>query len=242
MFIHPLWLIIVGPTLILAMIAHSKVKSTFKKFTRVGNSSGMTGADAARRMLEDRGFRVAANAAEARQSERGVVAIERTRGFLSDHYDPKAHVLRLSPQVYEGRSLAAVGVACHEAGHALQHADEYAPLQLRSLMVPMASFGSWAAFPIILIGALMSAANLVLLGVLLFTLIVVFQIVTLPVEFNATSRAKRSLADLQIITSPQEQAGVAKVLDAAALTYVAAAVSSIATLIYYLMIFFGGQD
>lgn len=238
-----LWLIIVGPTLILAMYAHGKVKSAFNKYSQIGNSSGMTGADAARRMLLDHGFHVVSTAREAEQGRRGVVAIERTRGFLSDHYDPRSHVLRLSPSVYEGRSLAAVGVACHEAGHALQHADEYAPLQLRSIMVPVASFGSWAAFPIIFLGAIMGAINLIWLGILIFTAIVLFQIVTLPVEFNATARAKRALEDLQIINNGQEQAGVAKVLDAAALTYVAAAVSSIGTLVYYVLIFTGmGRD
>jgi len=234
------WLIIVGPTLIFAMWAQSRVKGTFKKYSQVGNTSGFSGAEAAAEMLRGTGMRVVADAAEAKAFD-NAVAIVPTRGFLSDHYDPRERVLRLSPDVYEGRSLSAVGVACHEAGHALQHAQGYAALQLRTLLVPTASFGSWAAFPIILLGLIIPAFGpMVFVGIALFTAIVAFQIVTLPVEFNASSRAKVTLSQIGIVRGPAEEQAVAKVLNAAAMTYVAAAVSSIATLIYYIMIFTGG--
>ena len=169
------------------------------------------------------------------------VAIERVNGFLSDHYDPRSKVLRLSDKVYASNSLAAVGVACHEAGHALQDAEDYAPLSARSFMVPIASFGSWAAFPIILLGAF-TIKPLILVGIAMYAALVLFQLVTLPVEFNATSRAKAALANTGIINGQQEAQGVSAVLDAARLTYVAAALSSIMTLLYFLSIFAGGRD
>jgi hypothetical protein len=236
-FISPLWIMIVGPTMILAMWAHQRIKAAYNKNSRVAVSSGMTGADAARLMLQERGFRVVQSAQQAGQMGQGAIAIERTRGFLSDHYDPTSRVLRLSPNVYGGRSLAAVGVACHEAGHALQHADEYAPLQLRTMMVPLAAFGSWAAFPAIIAGILFKLSGLVMLGIIVFSAIVLFQLITLPVEFDATARAKRSLSDLGVINNRNEAAGVAEVLNAAAWTYVAAAASSIATLLYLVLAF-----
>jgi Zn-dependent membrane protease YugP len=230
----------VGPTILLAIWAQTKVKSAFAKYSRVGNSSEMTGAEAAARMLGESGLAIVSSEGMAREGS-NAVAIVRTRGFLSDHYDPRKRVLRLSPDVYSGRSLAAVGVACHEAGHALQHAKGYAALELRGLMVPVASFGSWAAFPIIILGFMMSYMVLVQAGIALFAVIVLFQLVTLPVEFNASKRAKQALWNLGIIQNAQERKGVAAVLDAAAWTYVAAAISSVMTLIYYIMIFTGGS-
>ena len=165
------------------------------------------------------------------------MAILPTRGRLSDHYDPRAKVLRLSREVYEGRSLASVGVACHEAGHALQDARGYALLELRNVMVPMASFGSKFAWIVIIAGLILKGIPALLtVGILLFTAVVLFQIVTLPVEFNASTRAKKALSDLGIIQGPGEVAGVARVLNAAAMTYVAAMISSVMTLIYFLMI------
>ena len=238
MFFDPLWFIIVGPTLILAIWAQFRVKRAYGKYGQVGSSSGLSGAEAAAAMLRDQGVEVVSSGEAARTTD-NAVAIEATRGFLSDHYDPRARVLRLSPDVHGGRSLASVGIACHEAGHALQHARGYAPLQLRSVMVPVASFGSWVAFPIIIVGFLLHAAQLILLGIIAFAALVVFQLVTLPVEFDASSRAKKALYQMGIISGPAEAQGVASVLNAAALTYVAAVVSSIATLLYYIMIFTG---
>lgn len=235
-----LYFIFVGPAILFAMWAQYKVKSSFNKYNRVGNSSGLTGAEAAATMLQGMGLQIVESAKTA-QTMTNAVAIERSSGFLSDHYDPKKKVLRLSPKVYEGRSLSSVGVACHEAGHAIQHAQNYSPLELRNIMVPVVSIGSWAAFPIIILGAILSIYPLVLLGIGVFAALVVFQIITLPVEFNASKRAKHALLQLGVINGPNEQKGIAAVLDAAALTYVAAVVSSISTLIYYIMIFTGGR-
>ncbi|MBN1867607.1 zinc metallopeptidase [Candidatus Sumerlaeota bacterium] len=235
-----LYLLCFGVPLLFALWAQSKVRRAFGKYSQVGNSSNMTGAEAAATMLRNQGLRVVESAQAAKQTS-GSVAIESVGGFLTDHYDPRSRVLRLSPNVYNGRSLASVGVACHEAGHALQHAHGYAALELRTMMVPVASFGSWAAFPLILMGMIMNAAGLILAGIIVFTAIVAFQIVTLPVEFNATSRAKEALYQTGVIRHPAERQGVASVLDAAALTYVAATVSSIATLLYYVTIFSGGS-
>lgn len=234
---HPLYILMVGPALVLAIWAQMRVKSAFNKYSQVGNSSNMQGAEAAAVMLQKLGIRVV-DSAKTAQSMDNAVAIERTRGFLSDHYDPKSKVLRLSPDVYNGRSLASVGIACHEAGHAIQHAKGYAALELRSFMVPVASFGSWAAFPLIILGAVIGATPFIHLGILLFAAITLFQLITLPVEFDASNRAKAALTQFGVIRQ-QEEKGVASVLNAAAWTYVAAAVSSIMTLLYYIMIFTG---
>lgn len=239
MLFDPRYWIIVGPTILLALLAQMMVKSAFAKYSQKRNYSGMTGAQAARHMLEAAGLRVVGSA-EAAKNAAKTVAIEQVQGFLSDHYDPQSRVLRLSPKVYGGNSIASVGVACHEAGHALQHAGGYAPLAIRSVMVPVASFGSWMAFPLIFLGLFMGAIGLVKVGILLFTAIVAFQIVTLPVEFNASSRAKAALRNTGIIQTQEETDGVNSVLNAAAMTYVAAAVSSIATLLYYLLLVSGG--
>lgn len=233
-----LWIVLMTPAILFAVWAQIKVKTAFSKYARVGPASGMTGAEAAAAMLEARGLRIVGSAAEAGRTE-GAVAVEQVKGFLGDHYDPRARVLRLSPQVYGGRSLSAVGVACHEAGHALQHAEGYAALSLRNLMVPVASFGSWAAFPLIFIGLIVGMTGLAMLGVALFTAIVMFQLVTLPVEFDASKRAKAALTEYGIISGAGERKGVASVLNAAALTYVAALVGSIMTLLYYLMLLSG---
>ncbi|MBZ0269539.1 zinc metallopeptidase, partial [bacterium] len=206
LFFDPLYLIIVGPTMLLALWAQMKVKSSYNKWSRYTASSGMTGAQAAQRMLENAGLRD--------------VQVEQVQGFLSDHYDPRARKLRLSPGVYGTNSVAAMGIACHEAGHALQHANGYAPLALRNAIVPAAQIGSWLAWPMILFGMILQMQNLALLGVIAFSLLVVFQIITLPVEFDASSRAKKQLKTLGILHSEQESKGVAAVLDAAAMTYV----------------------
>jgi Zn-dependent membrane protease YugP len=172
------------------------------------------------------------------------VNIEPVRGFLSDHYDPRSHTLRLSPNVYQSRSLSAIGVACHEAGHALQHANNYLPLALRSALVPAASLGSSGAYIIFLIGLLFGATSMMKLGVLLFSLVVVFSLVTLPVEWNATARAKRLMVQAGIV-SPAEQSSAGAVLNAAFLTYVASAFTAIMTLLYYMLragLLGGGDD
>ena len=190
----------------------------------------MTGAQAARQMLSDQGI--------------DDVKIEPVRGFLSDHYDPMSRTLRLSPDVYGSRSLSAIGVACHEAGHALQHASGYAPLSIRSALVPMANIGSNAAYIFLIMGMMFSAPGLIKVGALVFLAVVAFALVTLPVEWNASARAKKLMVSSGIV-GYQEATSAGKVLDAAFMTYVAAAVSALLTLIYYLLragLLGGGDD
>lgn len=223
MIFDPMYFLFVAPALILSMYASALTKSRFQKYSAVMASSGLTGAQAAYQMMRKEGVMD--------------VGIERAQGFLSDHYDPRARVLRLSPQVYDGRSLSAVGVACHEAGHALQHHQGYAPLALRSSLVPMTNVSSRMAGPILLAGLLLSAAplgqTLLLAGVGLFSVSVLFTLVTLPVEWDASARAKAVLVKDGIV-SPQQSADAGAVLNAAFLTYLAAAVSAVMTLLYYL--------
>jgi Zn-dependent membrane protease YugP len=221
MFFMPLsyWLFAI-PGLILAGLATIFTKTTFAKYARFSASSGLTGAEAAQRMLADQGIHD--------------VRIEPVRGFLSDHYDPMSRTLRLSPGVYGSRSLSAIGVACHEAGHALQHAAGYAPLSIRSALVPLANVGSNAAYFFLILGMLFSAPGLIKIGALVFLGAVVFAFVTLPVEWNASARAKQLMVASGIV-GYQESKSAGRVLDAAFMTYVAAAVSALLTLIYYLM-------
>jgi Zn-dependent membrane protease YugP len=216
----PLYLVVVGPFLLFAMWASWRVRSTFARFQRVGVVSGMTGAEAA------------AAVARAGGSE---VTIERYQGFLTDHYDPRTRTLRLSPDVYDGRSISSIAVAAHEAGHSIQHVKGYAWLGLRTKLVPVCSIGSNLWWWIFLMGLLFRLPMLQDVGILVFGLVVVFQIVTLPVEIDASNRAKLVLARTGIVQSQAEAQGVASVLGAAAMTYVAAALSSIATLVYLLM-------
>lgn len=213
-------MIIVIPGLILAMYAQSKVKTTFDRYSRVAASSGMSGARVARAMLDRMGL--------------SHVNVEMTQGHLSDHYDPRKKVLRLSPPVYQGTSLASLGVAAHEAGHAVQHSVGYFPLNLRNSLVPVANFGSTLAFPLFLIGLFMSP-SLVTIGLYLFSAVVIFQVVTLPVEFNASRRAMLALEQGGYI-SGQEAKGTKAVLDAAALTYVAAALVGLLNLLRLMLI------
>lgn len=216
----PLYLAIVAPTLLLAVWASWRVKSIFTRYSNVGLRSGMTGAQAA--------------AAVAR-SGGADVTIERHQGFLSDHYDPRTKTLRLSPEVYDGRSISSVAVGAHEAGHAIQDSHGYAWLGFRSHMVPMTQIGSNLWIYVFFAGLIFRYPPLINLGILLFGLVVVFQLVTLPVELDATKRAKLVLASSGIVSTPEEALGVNRVLGAAAMTYVAAALSSIATLVYLLM-------
>jgi Zn-dependent membrane protease YugP len=218
--IDPLYIMIMLPALILAGLAALLTKTTFAKYSRQRPSSGLTGAQAAQRLLALQGVRD--------------VAIEPVKGFLSDHYDPRSRTLRLSPEVYASSSLAAIGVACHEAGHALQHAAHYAPLTLRSALVPAAQFGSYGSYIFILLGSFTSVLGLIQIGIVLFSLTVLFSLVTLPVEWNASARAKRLMVSTGIV-GPSERSAAGAVLNAAFLTYVAAALTALLQLLYHLM-------
>lgn len=222
-YFNPLYLVFALPGLLLGFYAQARVRSAFAKYERVRSATGMTGAQAARRILDSNGLHN--------------VAVERVNGFLSDHYDPRQKVLRLSPQVYDTPSLAAVGVAAHEAGHALQDQQHYAPLQLRSALVPSVQIGGWVG-PLIFFIGLSLNTTIAWVGLILFGLTALFALITLPVEFDATKRAKLLLVN-QGILAPQEIQGVNQVLDAAALTYVAAAIQAIMTLAYYAFILLG---
>ncbi len=221
MMLDMTYFIYVLPGMILAMIASWMVKSTFNKYSQVGAASGLTGAEAAHQMLESQGIHD--------------VRIEQVQGFLSDHYDPTANVLRLSPQVYGSHSLSAIGVACHEAGHALQKAHAYAFLGLRSKLVPVCTLSSNLAMPILMAGFFMQFGPLINVGIALFSAAVLFSIVTLPVEWDASARAKKLMVSSGIV-SPLEQASASRVLNAAFLTYLASAITAILTLVYYLTI------
>ena len=223
----PRFWLIVGPFLALAAWCSARVKTTFRRFQNTPVRSGMTGAQAA--------------AAVARAGGADVT-IERVGGFLSDHYDPKSRTLRLSPDVYDGRSISSIAVAAHEAGHAIQHAHNYAFLNFRSAMVPAALIGSQAWMPLFFIGLFLNFTGLAMLGVAVFTITVFFQLVTLPVEFDASNRAKAVLASTGIVSTEEESLGVKKVLGAAAMTYVAGALVAIAHLLYYLMLVSGQND
>ncbi|MBO1263728.1 zinc metallopeptidase [Proteiniclasticum sp. SCR006] len=209
------------PAMILSIYAQSKIKSAYNIYSREGLKSGMTGAEVARMVLDRSGLQD--------------VSIERVAGNLTDHYDPRKKVLRLSSDVYGRPTIASAGVAAHEAGHAIQDQVDYGPLKLRSFMVPFASFGSRFSMIIIIIGLIFGFTGMISLGIVLFSLVVLFQLFTLPVEFNASSRALAVLGEYQILTA-DEVPKAKKVLDAAALTYVAAAFSSIMTLVRLLII------
>jgi len=222
------YLIFILPALILSIYAQIKVKSTFKRYSQVRSSRGMSGVDVATTILRRNGMS-------------GQVAVEAVAGSLSDHYDPTAHKVRLSETVYGSNSIAAIGVAAHEVGHAIQHHESYGPLELRHRIVPVTNFASGASFPVLLLGFFLNSMNLIMVGIILFSAVVVFHLVTLPVELNASRRAVAQLSSSGLITGG-EVPMVKKVLGAAALTYLAATLSSIATLLYYLMIFAGGDD
>jgi len=214
-------MIIVLPAILLALYAQLRVRSTYARYSQVPVSTGLTGAAAAQEILRRNGL---AN-----------VQIERIDGMLSDHYDPRTRTLSLSSDVYGGASVAAVGVAAHETGHAIQHAREYAPLALRSAMVPTVQFGSWLAWPIFLLGLWIHSGTMLQLGILIFSAAVAFTVVTLPVEFDASARALRALREEGLVTA-DELRGVRSVLTAAALTYVAAAATAILELVRMLLL------
>lgn len=215
-------LVLIG--VVLSLWASSRVKSTFNKYSKMRTASGVTGAQAAERIL--------------RQSGINDVSIQHISGNLNDHYDPRTKTLRLSDSVFNVSSIAAAGVAAHECGHAVQHNKGYAPLAIRSAIVPVANFGSAISWPIIIIGLLMGGSGsqtLITIGIILFSTVVAFHLITLPVEFNASSRALRILSDTGIL-SGEENEGARKVLNAAALTYVASAAAMILQLLRIILL------
>ena len=226
------YVVLVLPCMLLALWASANVNSTFKKYSRQFSSRGITGAEAAQRVL----------------SANGVpgVRIESVAGKLTDHYDPKANVIRLSQDVYSSTSTAAIGVACHEAGHAVQYANSYAPIKLRAAIIPITNIGSKLAMPLILLGVVLSFLGemsyaFVYLGIACFGFSLVFQLVTLPVEFNASRRALAAIREGDILTK-QEQAGAKKTLRAAAMTYVAATAVAFAQLLRLVLVFARRRD
>jgi Zn-dependent membrane protease YugP len=219
MIFDPMYLLFILPGLVLSIWASARVKSTFNKYSRVRSGRGLTGAEAAQELLRTAGITD--------------VRIVRSQGMLSDHYNPITKTLALSDPVYGSDSVAAIGVATHEAGHAIQHAQNYAPLWIRSALVPTANIGSTIGYFVMAMGLFLASTNMVLIGAILFSAVLLFQLVTLPVEFNASNRAKQLVVEHGIVTM-QERKGVDAVLNAAALTYVAAAVSTLLTLLYFL--------
>ena len=223
------YIVLVLPCIILSMWASSSVNSTFKRYSQKFSSRRITGAQAAQRVLSHNGVTG--------------VRIERVSGNLTDHYDPRTNVIRLSDSVYDSTSVAAIGVAAHEAGHAVQYARHYAPIKLRAAIIPITNIGSKLAMPLILLGIVLSfmgsfSTTLIYLGIASFGLSLVFQIVTLPVEFNASRRAMRAIDDAGILTT-EEQRGARKTLTAAAMTYVAATAVALAQLLRLLILFSG---
>lgn len=218
-------ILIVLPAFIFSLWAQLNVKSTFDKYSKVPNKRGLTGAAAARRVLDANGLYD--------------VKIEYVRGDLTDHYDPRANVIRLSDKVYGVSTAAAVGVACHEAGHAVQYAKHYFPIKIRAAIIPVTRFGSMLAMPIFLVGLIAAFEPLLLAGILLYSAVTFFQLVTLPVEFNASSRAMMAIKTSGIL-DPKECEASGKVLRAAAMTYVAALASSLLTLLR-LLVLAGGR-
>ena len=224
------YLVIILPCMILSLWASSNVNNTFKRYSNQYSRRGITGAEAAQRVLRNHGVHN--------------VRVEHISGNLTDHFDPKTNVIRLSDQVYNNTSTAAIGVACHEAGHAVQYAQNYGPIKLRAAIVPVTNLGSKLAMPLILVGILLSflgnfSYTLVYVGIACFSLSVVFQLITLPVEFNASRRALTAIADGGILAE-DELKGAKKTLTAAALTYVAATAVAMAQLLR-LLILFGGR-
>ncbi len=226
---YELYILFSLPALLLGLWAQAKVRSAYSKYSRVRTASGLTGAQIARRILDSSGLYE--------------VGVEQSRGLLSDHYDPRSQTLRLSKDVYQSNSVAAAGIAAHEAGHALQHGKGYIPLQLRTTMVPTVRIGSWLGPLVFFLGLLMRqvvGTTLAWVGLAMFAATAVFAVVTLPVELDATRRAKKQLVS-QGIVFQQELQGVNSVLDAAALTYVAAAVQAVSTLLYYTFLLSGNR-
>ena len=215
------WIILV-PAMLIALVAQINVSGTFNRYSRIAGRRGLTGAQAAEEVLKAHGVYG--------------VQIARVSGRLTDHYDPRSNVIRLSDSVYDSTSIAAVGVAAHEAGHAVQYAQDYGPIKLRGAIIPVCNFSSQISILLIILGFVLYSRPLFAVGVILFAVATVFQVVTLPVEFNASRRAIRSLRDTNLLDE-QELRGAKKVLGAAAMTYVAALLVSIAHLLRYLLLF-----
>jgi Zn-dependent membrane protease YugP len=234
MFFDPLYFVFLLPGLGLMLWAQSKVKGSYRKYSQVPITAGVTGAQAARRVLDAHGLHD--------------VAIEHIRGELSDHYDPRHRVLRLSDGVYGARSVAAVAVAAHEAGHAIQHATGYSWLKARTAIVPAVNIGSNFGFIVLFVGIIAGSFQLGMIGVLLFALATVFALITLPVEFDASARAKQALVQVGLVdggvAGGQESKGVSTMLSSAAWTYVAGFAASLLTLLYYVTVLMGmrGSD
>ena len=220
-------MIVLIPGVLLTLYAQGKVSSTYKHYSRVYSQSGYTGAQFARKMLNDNGLYD--------------VTITQIQGHLSDHYDPRAKQVRLSSEVYNGTSIASLGIAAHEVGHAVQHATHYFPLTIRNAVIPVTNFSSNFAIPLVILGMFLNSMSLIELGILLFCAIVFFQVITLPVEFNASSRAVATLGTDQILVG-NELSGAKKVLSAAALTYVAAVVTALLQLLQLLLVFNRSDD
>ncbi len=220
-----LYIVLVIPAFILSLVAQAKVKSTYAKMSKVRNTSGYTGAQAAAAVLRHYGI--------------SNVRIEETTGKLSDHFDPRSNVIRLSREVYYGTSIASVGIACHEAGHAAQHAESYMPIKVRNAIIPVCNIGSYLGLPLAFAGYFLGFEPLILIGLGLYSLIAVFQLVTLPVEFNASRRAMELIDNNGLLHGEEEINGAKKVLTAAAMTYVAALAVSLANLLRFVILFLG---
>lgn len=227
MFFWDISMIILIPGLLLAMYAQAKVSSTYNRYKKVTSHSGYTGAQFARKMLNDNGLYD--------------VTITQISGRMSDHYDPRANQVRLSAEVYNGTSIASLGIAAHEVGHAVQHATNYFPLTVRNLVVPVTNFSSSIYMLFIFIGIIMNSFSMIQFGIMLFAVIVIFQVITLPVEFNASRRAIATLGDDGVLDA-EELSGAKRVLGAAAMTYVAAMVTAVLQLLQLLMVFGGNND
>lgn len=227
MFFWDISMIILIPGLLLAMYAQAKVSSTYNRYKKVTSHSGYTGAQFARKMLNDNGLYD--------------VTITQISGRMSDHYDPRANQVRLSAEVYNGTSIASLGIAAHEVGHAVQHATNYFPLTVRNLVVPVTNFSSSIYMLFIFIGIIMNSFSMIQFGIMLFAVIVIFQVITLPVEFNASRRAIATLGGDGVLDA-KELSGAKRVLGAAAMTYVAAMVTAVLQLLQLLMVFGGHND
>ena len=221
-YLDKYYLILVVPAIILSLVAQMLVKKTYSKWSRVRNSRNITGAMAAQSVLSYYGI--------------NNVQIGQSSGKLSDHYDPRSNIIRLSPEVYSGSSIAAVGIACHEAGHAAQHAENYLPIKIRNKILPIANLGSSFGVMLAVIGYFLGCGILVDIGIVLFASVVAFQLITLPVEFNASRRAVNVISETQLLLS-EEQSGAKKVLTAAAMTYVASLLVSVASLLRLILRF-----
>ena len=223
-YYDPFYMMVLLPVLLITVYAQLKVNSSFKRYSKITNSRYLTGAQAAEAVLHSHGIYN--------------VRIERVRGNLTDHYDPRTNVIRLSDSVYESATISAVGVAAHEAGHAVQYAEGYGPIQVRAAIIPVTQVGSQFGIVLLIVGILLTSEPLFLVGIILFSFTTLFQLITLPVEFNASRRAMETIRGQQLLTD-EEADGARKVLSAAAMTYVAALLMSIVQLLRFVLMFAG---